>query len=364
MRVDKPTLILDAEKCRQNIAAMALKARDCGVDFRPHFKTHQSAEIGQWFKEQGVEKITVSSVDMAIYFADHGWKNILVAFPVNILEIDPINILSNRVNLFLTVESGFTVNFLANNLTNKVGIYIEIDEGYHRTGIAIENKIEIEHILKKIKKSELMYFEGFMAHFGQTYSAKNKYEVKTIYEASIKKLTHLKHEFKGLYPEIKVSVGDTPSCSILEDFAGADEIRPGNFVFFDVMQQFIGSCHPEDISLALACPVIATYPDRNEIAIYGGAVHLSKEYCLQSDGRKIFGLVVEFKSGGWGRPLKDTYVDRLSQEHGIIISKPDIIRRIVPGDTIGILPVHSCLTADLANNYLTFDGSSISKRRS
>ena len=47
---------------------MARKAKDNGLIFRPHFKTHQSIEIGEWFRESGVNKITVSSLTMANYF--------------------------------------------------------------------------------------------------------------------------------------------------------------------------------------------------------------------------------------------------------------------------------------------------------
>ena len=59
--ISKPTLLLDENKCRQNIERMAAKASHHGLSFRPHFKTHQSAGIGNWIRDQGVEKITVSS---------------------------------------------------------------------------------------------------------------------------------------------------------------------------------------------------------------------------------------------------------------------------------------------------------------
>ncbi len=74
MQIQRPTLILDKEKCLRNIKTMLDKSRKHGLIFRPHFKTHQSAVIGNWFSEFGVTSITVSSVFMAEYFADNGWK--------------------------------------------------------------------------------------------------------------------------------------------------------------------------------------------------------------------------------------------------------------------------------------------------
>ena len=40
------------------------------------------------------------------------------------------------------------------------------------------------------------------------------------------------------------SVGSTPTASVVERFAGCDEVRPGNYVFYDAFQATIGSCAP------------------------------------------------------------------------------------------------------------------------
>ncbi|MCB0805126.1 MAG: alanine racemase [Bacteroidales bacterium] len=361
MIISKPTFVVDENICKLNIYRMIQKAKKANVIFRPHFKTHQSAEIGNWFREQGVDKITVSSVFMATYFADHGWKNILIAFPVNILEMDQINALADRIELYLAVESESSVNFLANKLTGKAGIYIEIDEGYHRTGIEAEKTSEIGRLLRTIKSSDVMKFEGFMAHFGQTYSASTQSEVERMYNSGMKKLSILKHEFRDINPALKISVGDTPSCSLLEDFTDADEIRPGNFVFYDVMQYHIGSCAINDIAAALVCPVVAIYPDRNEFVVYGGAVHLSKESTIERAGQKIFGLVSLWKENRWGLPLDNTFVERMSQEHGIVKTTPAVIHSLNHGDLVAILPIHSCLTANLAEKYVTTGGAILKK---
>jgi len=33
---------------------------------------------------------------------------------------------------------------------------------------------------------------------------------------------------------LKISYGDTPTCCVSENFPGVDELRPGNFIFFDM----------------------------------------------------------------------------------------------------------------------------------
>src|SRR6056297_2517953 len=112
MVLTKPTLLIDPKKCKENISYMAQKASNKGLSFRPHFKTHQSAAIGQWFFDEGVRKITVSSVDMAKYFAAQNWNDILIAFPLNFNELEEINTLAEKIDLHLTLENEEGLEFL------------------------------------------------------------------------------------------------------------------------------------------------------------------------------------------------------------------------------------------------------------
>jgi D-serine deaminase-like pyridoxal phosphate-dependent protein len=71
--ITHPTLLLDEARCRANIARMAAHAKASNTRLRPHFKTHQSAKIGEWIRAEGVTSIACSSLRMAAYFADAGW---------------------------------------------------------------------------------------------------------------------------------------------------------------------------------------------------------------------------------------------------------------------------------------------------
>ncbi|MDX1268647.1 MAG: hypothetical protein R3311_14870, partial [Oceanisphaera sp.] len=104
----EPTLLLDEERCRNNITRMADKVMRGGARFRPHFKTHQSLEVGEWFKAYGVEAITVSSVTMAEYFSPL-WKDITIAIPFNIHEVERVNALPGACVVNLCVMHPETV---------------------------------------------------------------------------------------------------------------------------------------------------------------------------------------------------------------------------------------------------------------
>lgn len=359
MNIKKPTLLLDEKKCRDNISKMISKARKHNVEFRPHFKTHQSLEIGRWFREAGTEKITVSSLSMASYFSEE-WNDITVAFPVNILEIDTINELAGKIRLNLLVESVETIKFLKDNLKYPAGFFIKIDLGSHRTGIDPSDTEKIEKILEKSDGSEKLKFMGFLGHAGHTYHSKSTSEIKAIQNFSMDMMSTLKKNYIHKYPDLIISTGDTPGCSLSDNFSGTDEIRPGNFVFYDLMQLRLGSNTEDQIAVAMACPVVAIHKERNEIIIYGGGIHFSKERLENETEGVIYGRVVEATPEGWGGIIPGMYLKSLSQEHGIVAVPANEISKYSIGDILIILPVHSCMTADCMKSYLTLSNREIS----
>ena len=166
----------------------------------------------------------------------------------------------------------------------------------------------------------------------------------------------LKERYQSRFPELMISLGDTPSCSVAEDFAGIDEIRPGNFVFYDLTQARIGSNTTDQIAVAMACPVVARHPERNELVIYGGGVHFSKDRMEGEAEGTIFGRAVRPAAGGWGELIPDLYLRSLSQEHGIVKGPASEIERYQVGDLLLVLPVHSCMAANAMKRYLNLDG--------
>ncbi|MBI9033235.1 MAG: alanine racemase [Bacteroidales bacterium] len=348
----RPSLILDKKKVFKNIRKLTSKAYTHEIKIRPHFKTHQSIAVGRWFREQGIHQITVSTLDMATYFATDDWNDITVAFSVNVLEINKINELAKKITLNILVENTDSVQFLKQNLKENVGVFIKIDTGYNRAGIQAGNHILIDEITQQIDESQQMKFKGFIAHSGHTYNANNIQEIKTIHEHTLFEMRNLKAFYAPKYPNIILSIGDTPACSISNSFEGIDEIRPGNFVFYDVMQFNLGSCTMDEIAIVMAAPVVSKYKNRNEIMVYCGADHLSKDSITIND-KAIYGYLAKFKDNSWEILDQTNYVKSLSQVHGLIHTTDELFESINVGDLIGILPVHSCLTANIMKYFLT-----------
>ncbi|MCA9924250.1 MAG: alanine racemase [Anaerolineales bacterium] len=350
-QIIKPTLLLDEKKARHHIAHMTAKARNAQVRFRPHFKTHQSAAIGQWFRYEGITAITVSSVEMALYFADHGWQDITIAFPLNIRQLPQIASLAQRVSLHLLLDNTTAAIALSSQLQTDVSIWLEIDAGYGRTGLPWNALDNITAVSQTVQQLPHLHLTGLLTHAGDTYKARGKTAVLAIHNQTMQRLRHVQSHLQKRGITTEISIGDTPTCSLVDTLTGIDEIRPGNFIFYDLMQVQIGACQVDDISVAVACPVVAIYPERHCIAIYGGAVHLSKEVLIGENGRMEYGRIALPTETSWEILHDDSYVYSLSQEHGLIHASDALLQQVKIGDLLCILPVHSCLTANLLKAY-------------
>jgi D-serine deaminase-like pyridoxal phosphate-dependent protein len=59
---------------------------------------------------------------------------------------------------------------------------------------------------------------------------------------------------------------------------------------------------------------------------------------------------------GWTILPHHSYLKSISQEHGVIKASKELLESVKVGDLLGILPVHSCMTADCMGEYLSLDG--------
>lgn len=349
----KPRLILDPVRCKRNIKRITQKSKKLGLEYRPHFKTHQSVEIGRWFRNEGVSGITVSSISMASYFAEDGWDDITIAFPFYNGMIEQLQKLEEMSKLRLFLHRVSDIEHLNSILKHPFKVYIEIDAGYGRSGIAHNDYHTLDQLIEAATSGSKSQFHGFYIHDGGTYRARGIEDIKERILNSHYALQSLKKR----YPQSATSLGDTPSASVLDKFEGIDEITPGNLVFYDWMQVQIGSCEPNDVAVWVDVPVAQVISDSKAI-VHGGAVHFSKDYVLLN-GVKIFGQPLKLDSTKL-IPAEACYLSALSQEHGTLTGyTPDLASE---DGFVSILPIHSCLTVNLFNQYETPDGRLIQKK--
>lgn len=347
-----PTLLVDLNRVRRNISKMKAKADASQCLLQPHFKTHQSLGIAAEYITQGVDAATVSSLQMAQYFANGGWKRIHLALPIIAGQKNIANSIAKKCALTCNVSQIEHVGALADLSID--GVFIDIDNGYGRTGVRVDNKRSIYELLEAIDGAGIA-FKGFYYHNGNSYGMDSTETIVKNHQTALGRVQYLQ---KNLDRSSLLMLGDTPSCSLATDFNGIDIVSAGNYIFYDLMQYELGSCRLEDIAVCLACPVLEKNDHRKTVVVHGGAVHFSKEM-VTKDGKTYFGRAVELNYDEWKTEETGALIS-ISQEHGTIALNEKAFKQVKIGDFIGVLPIHSCLTADAMGTYLSTSGVSIS----
>ena len=361
------TLLVDRRRAEANINRFVERAAAANVALRPHFKTHQSAAVAGWFRTAGVTRATVSSLGQATYFADHGWSDLTLAISANPLEVAGYSDLAARISLGLLVDTSETIARLAAGLASEVRIWLEIDVGDGRAGIPWNRTRRLIDLAEQVTAARNLELVGLLAHAGQTYDAADGGEAAAVFHTTREHLQDCRRELtRAGFTGLLISAGDTPGFAAVTDWIGLDEARPGNFVFHDLMQLVVGACTEEGLACAVGCPVIGVYPERGELVVHAGAVHLSMERLADLHG-DCFGCLMSLDESGFGRLLADWSLTKLSQEHGVVVARgnaaDDQLRKLRPGDLVLVAPVHSCLTCEQFASYRALDGEVLYRYR-
>ncbi len=156
-----------------------------------------------------------------------------------------------------------------------------------------------------------------------------------------------------------VSIGSTPTMSVIDDLEGITEFRCGNYIFYDAFQATLGSCSLSDCALTVLTAVVHRDIQRKKIVVDAGAVALSKDRgAVEFDQNCGYGRVYDIK----GNDL-NLRVNSLSQEHGEILAVDDnAFEKLKVGSRVRILANHSCLTALQHSHYhILNDGEIVDK---
>jgi D-serine deaminase-like pyridoxal phosphate-dependent protein len=341
--VDRPTLV-------RNCTRMRDKARASGVGFRPHVKTHKCVEGARLQHGGATGPITVSTLAEAELFADAGFRDITYAVPIAPAreKLARAAAIAARVErLGVLIDSDAALRALE-EFDFTFDVFLKVDCGYHRAGVDPDSPDSVRLALA-LARSERVRFQGLLTHAGHSYNARDAAEVRRIAGEESGVLTRFRALLapEGL-GDARRSVGSTPTTAVVDRFSECDEVRPGNYVFFDAFQTMLGSCALEDCAVSVLTTVVGSYPERSAIIVDAGALALSKDVSPENiDPRFGYGIVCDATL----RPLPAMRIIALSQEHGKIA-----VQTHVPvGTRLRIIPNHSCLTAAMFERYHVLD---------
>jgi D-serine deaminase-like pyridoxal phosphate-dependent protein len=334
-----PYIYVNYRKLLENIKNMANMANEANVDLRPHCKSHKTVEIARQQIRFGASGITASTLKEVEMLKKGGIKSITLAYPL-ISEEKINNYIKSGKNIdlrsiVLDYEHAKYLNKFFSR-SNPLIAYLKVDCGLKRLGVQPE---EIEDIIGQITELENIMIIGLLTHGGQSYSGLTPKELVAKVEAA----AVLSHKL----PSLLASAGSTPTAKELLKIPGIDEIRPGNYVFYDNTMINLGVCKEEECSLFIKSTILAIY--KEYMVIDAGSKTLSSDSGVHGNTLlKGFGLVLEDRT---------LLIERLSEEHGIVTGSG--IRNFKIGDELTIIPNHACSVVNLFDEMHIFDGNKI-----
>jgi D-serine deaminase-like pyridoxal phosphate-dependent protein len=342
-----------------NAARMADRAVELGVRLRPHVKTHKCVEAARIQTRGHFGGIAVSTLAEARGMAVAGFGDITYAVPVSPKKLEDVVEIGSRVErLAVLVDHIITVHAveeIAAANSTMLPVWLKLDCGLHRAGVDPESDDAVA-LAARLVRSPHIEFQGILTHAGQSYRATSREDAAavsrdecSVTRAFVDRLTEEDIEAPA------VSIGSTPTMTAADNLDGIDEIRPGNYVFFDVFQATIGSCSLQDVAFSVLATVISAHPEQHRAVVDAGALALSKDPGpTHVDPDCGFGRIVTVDDQ---HPLPGLRVTSLSQEHGVVEGPGASALR--PGTRLRILPNHSCLAAACFDRYNVARGTKV-----
>ncbi|HEX9161707.1 MAG TPA: alanine racemase [Thermoanaerobaculia bacterium] len=342
-----PAFLVDRAIVERNCQAMHAKAAASNVIFRPHVKTHKTIEIGRMQHRGEKGPITASTLAEVEHFADAGFGDITYAVPIAPEKLARAAKIAKRIARLNVLVDSFDALEAIERFGFVFDVFLKIDCGYHRAGVDPDDPASYV-LARRMTSSKMLRFRGLLTHAGHSYHARNASEIRAIAKEETDAVTGFRDRTGK---ELIRSIGSTPTAAVVDRFVDCDEVRPGNYVFFDACQEAIGACRFEDIAVSVLATVVGSYPERQAMIVDAGALALSKDLGPDHiDARFGFGVVCDLRL----RPLP-MRLHALSQEHGKIAT----MQPLPVGAQVRIVPNHSCLTAAMYDCYHVLENGRI-----
>jgi D-serine deaminase-like pyridoxal phosphate-dependent protein len=369
-----PGLVLDIAKVKRNAERMSRRVKQLGADLRPHIKTHKCIEVARIQTAGHSGAVTVSTLAEARAFAANGFSKITYAVPIESGKFAEAIAISRDCELSLITDDSDVpggLNDAAKKANVHLNLFLKVDCGYHRCGVEPTNQEAFE-IPRRISNASNLRFAGILTHAGHSYNCHTKPEVLALAKHERDVMAKLGEALrKEVGPVPIVSIGSTPTITCVDHLDGIDEVRPGNYIFFDAFQATLGSCDFDDCALTVLASVVHRDTSRRKVIIDAGAIALSKDrgpVALNPDCG--YGKVLDLE----GQDLNLT-VSEMSQEHGFVIvndekdgngendgNAENTLDRLRVGSRVRVLANHSCLTAAQHSHYNVLEDENIVDR--
>ncbi|MBS3943666.1 MAG: alanine racemase [Dethiobacter sp.] len=350
-----PALIIDVARVENNIRKMEQIAKQNRCNLRPHIKTHKISELAKMQLDAGAVGITCAKLSEAEVMADAGINDIFIAYPlIDKEKIEQAIKLGKKIRLILGVDSfegADMISRVARSQDVAAEVRIEIDTGLKRTGISGNDAMELTKYISNLPGLNLT---GIYTYRGLMLDAKPTDDREAAGRQEGELLVYFAEKLKKEGIEIEeISVGSTPTAEFAAKVGGVTEIRPGTYIFNDMMQVNIKSASIDDCAAMVLVNVIST-PSDNIAVIDGGSKTFSTDAKTE---------VFPYFLKGYGKIVgyEDLILDCMWEEHGVISSSNGKTNLKI-GQKLMVIPNHICTTVNL-HDYVYFTGLDSSSRK-
>lgn len=355
-----PFVAIERSRLERNITTMQARAKSAGVRLRPHAKTHKSPAIAQRQVRAGAVGICCAKLGEAEVFAAAGIGDIRLPYPVHPSNADRVLALMEQATVSIIVDDlevarGWSAAMTA--VERRLPVLVKIDVGFHRCGLD-PGQADAVDTIRRVAELPGLEFLGLLSHAGQSYLAKSGDEIQGMATTEAEILMRLAHALRDAgTPVAEISVGSTPTARFIGLQKGVTEMRPGNYVFVDRTQVGLGAARLDDCAQSVISTVVSRpAPDR--------AIFDAGSKTLTTDGVRGFGAEtgygLVYLSPMANRPDPSIQIERLSEEHATVRVPSGCPLR--PGDRVRIIPNHSCVVTNLADELVLADGETVVER--
>jgi D-serine deaminase-like pyridoxal phosphate-dependent protein len=338
--VQTPCLVVDRDVLDANLVAMAGRARDLGIALRPHAKTHKCVEIARRQLAFGAVGLTVATVGEAEVFADAGFTDLFIAYPVWAAGArgTRLRALAERVALGVGVDSGEGVELMARALAGtEAKVVVEVDSGQHRSGVAPGRAGEVAAAARRygLDVAGVFTFPGHGYEPGRRQQAAVE-EARALQEAD----AALRRT--GVDADLR-SGGSTPTAALVVQ-GTLNEMRPGVYVFNDAQQVELVAANWDAVALSAAATVVSRH---------------GRDLILDA-GSKVLGADRPAWATGGGR-LPDHPQARIGalSEHHATVRFPEGAPLPELGSLVRVAPNHVCAAVNLADVLIITAGGAV-----
>ena len=351
-----PAVLIDRAKAQRNIARMQAAASERRIRLRPHTKTHKSPGVAKWQIDAGAAGICCAKLGEAEVFADAGFADIRLPYPLNPFNAARVIALLDRTRLSFIVDHPAVARQWSAAMTRagkSVDVLVKVDVGFHRCGIdpAASDALAI---VREVAALPGLNFRGLLSHAGHAYHAHSENELRQMAEAEARTVTELAARCRASGIAIQeISAGATPPARFSIEQDGFTEFRPGNYVYFDRTQVALGAASVDDCALTVLATVVSK-PAHDRIILDSGSKTLTNDGARGFTPSPGYGLVLRPGAGsrepgtGGLHPDPSLLIERLSEEHATVRVTSGSTD-LEPGDRVRILPNHSCVVSNLVD---------------